>query len=697
MLQLENISKSFNDQKILNNINLNFNKNEKIMIIGPSGSGKTTLLNLIFNLTKPSMGKIKYKNKNITEIDEDLYHQKIGYVLQQFELIDNLSVKDNILLPTMINKKNINFRHVIKELNINDLINKKINELSGGQKQKIAIARAIINNPDIIIADEPTGALDSKSSEEIMNLLMNITKDKLFIMVTHNKNLAYKYGTRIISLKDGLVISDSNKQEINNEEIYTKEKRKRINLINSFKLTINNIKTKKLRFFLTLFGATIGLLSLSLVINLSTSLNKQIDTYKNDSLKTFPIIINNEVVGSSNKYTYPKYNGLKKITINNNEINIEKAKYINDIDKSLLVGISNKYLDNIYLLTDKLYLISQNDILTLPKSINKNDYLLANFDLLDGKLPSNKNEMVIILNGNNETSESLINNLDPNIFNTNIKLLSNEEIFVYENNEFIKNDLNHMYDKSKIKMHVVGIIRGKKDNDTYKEISGLGVSEEIVDDLLMINQNSGIINEQRKSSHDLIDKEIITNLNQTLRKYNYNTNPLEISLFPKDNNAREKIISYLNNYKDKINYIDYASLYLETTKTLINSITVVLGLFSFISLIIVIVLIGILSYIAVLEKTKYIGILRILGINKRDIKRIFNNENLLIAFISIIISFIISNNALNLIYKSLLKSSNQINYSVYFIIYLSCLFIILLSGYIPINKTISKEIVNNVN
>lgn len=697
MLQLENISKSFNDQKILNNINLNFNKNEKIMIIGPSGSGKTTLLNLIFNLTKPSMGIIKYKNKNITEIDEDLYHQKIGYVLQQFELIDNLSVKDNILLPTMINKKNINFSHVIKELNINDLINKKINELSGGQKQKIAIARAIINNPDIIIADEPTGALDSKSSEEIMNLLMNITKDKLFIMVTHNKNLAYKYGTRIISLKDGLVISDSNKQENNNEEIYTKEKRKRINLTNSFKLTINNIKTKKLRFFLTLFGATIGLLSLSLVINLSTSLNKQIDTYKNDSLKTFPIIINNEVVGSSNEYTYPKYNGLKKITINNNEINIEKAKYINDIDKSLLVGISNKYLDNIYLLTDKLYLISQNDILTLPKSINKNDYLLANFDLLDGKLPSNKNEMVIILNGNNETSESLINNLDSNIFNTNIKLLSNEEIFVYENNEFIKNDLNHMYDKSKIKMHVVGIIRGKKDNDTYKEISGLGVSEEIVDDLLMINQNSGIINEQRKSSHDLIDKEIITNLNQTLRKYNYNTNPLEISLFPKDNNAREKIIFYLNNYKDKINYIDYASLYLETTKTLINSITVVLGLFSFISLIIVIVLIGILSYIAVLEKTKYIGILRILGINKRDIKRIFNNENLLIAFISIIISFIISNNALNLIYKSLLKSSNQINYSVYFIIYLSCLYIILLSGYIPINKTISKEIVNNVN
>lgn len=697
MLQLENISKSFNDQKILNNINLNFNKNEKIMIIGPSGSGKTTLLNLIFNLTKPSMGKIKYKNKNITEIDEDLYHQKIGYVLQQFELIDNLSVKDNILLPTMINKKNINFSHVIKELNINDLINKKINELSGGQKQKIAIARAIINNPDIIIADEPTGALDSKSSEEIMNLLMNITKDKLFIMVTHNKNLAYKYGTRIISLKDGLVVSDSNKQENNNEEIYTKEKRKRINLINSFKLTINNIKTKKLRFFLTLFGATIGLLSLSLVINLSTSLNKQIDTYKNDSLKTFPIIINNEVVGSSNEYTYPKYNGLKKITIKNNEINIEKAKYINDIDKSLLVGISNKYLDNIYLLTDKLYLISQNDILTLPKSINKNDYLLANFDLLDGKLPSNKNEMVIILNGNNETSESLINNLDPNIFNTNIKLLSNEEIFVYENNEFIKNDLNHMYDKSKIKMHVVGIIRGKKDNDTYKEISGLGVSEEIVDDLLMINQNSGIINEQRKSSHDLIDKEIITNLNQTLRKYNYNTNPLEISLFPKDNNAREKIISYLNNYKDKINYIDYASLYLETTKTLINSITVILGLFSFISLIIVIVLIGILSYIAVLEKTKYIGILRILGINKRDIKRIFNNENLLIAFISIIISFIISNNVLNLIYKSLLKSSNQINYSVYFIIYLSCIYIILLSGYIPINKTISKEIVNNVN
>lgn len=699
MLKLINLNKKYNEQSILNNINIKFNNQEKVMILGPSGSGKTTLLNMLFKLDKPTSGLILYKNKNIMEINDSEYHRKFGYILQNCELIDKLSVKENILLPSIIsNNKNNNFDYLIKELNIKHLLNKKISTLSGGEKQKVAIARALINDPEIIIADEPTGSLDSNNSKMIMDLIMKLTKDKLLIMVTHNESLAASFSSRIIRLKDGKIINDSNNNYKYINYDYKNIKTKSLNIFKTLQLTLKNIKTKKTRFSLILFSSIIGLTSLSLVINLNSSLNHQIDQYKNNSLKNFPIIINETNEINSSGYSYPNDDIVKPALIENKPMSINQIEYINNIDSSLLLGKSNTYLNNIYLLTKNHKFIPSGNILTLPKDINNyNDYLFESFDLIKGHFPTNKNEIVLIINGNNEISRELLEILDKNIINTELKLLSNNEIYLKnKSNYYINNDLKDMYISSNLNLKITGILRGKVNNQSFESISGLGINEYIIDDLININKNSNIIKSQMNNKNDIITGEIVNNIKDTLLKYNYNDIPLNISLYPINNNARDIIIEYLNNYDEKIIYTDYASTLLDMTNSIISVLTVGIFIFSLISLIIIVVMISILSYISVLENQKYIGILRVLGTKIKDIRKIFNNENLIIGILSSIISYILSNLIIKQIYKYLFEVKYVSNLNNFLILLIVGSSICLIGGFIPINKYLHKNIKNNI-
>ena len=223
MLEIKNITKIYKTgsftQKALNKVNINFRENEFVSILGPSGSGKTTLLNVIGGLDKYDSGDLvinevstkKYKDK-----DWDTYrNHRIGFIFQSYNLIPHQTVLSNVELALTlsgIGKRERRKRAIkaLKEVGLGEHIHKKPNQMSGGQMQRVAIARALINNPDILLADEPTGALDSETSVQIMNLLKKISKDKLVIMVTHNPELANEYSNRIISLKDGEVINDTN-------------------------------------------------------------------------------------------------------------------------------------------------------------------------------------------------------------------------------------------------------------------------------------------------------------------------------------------------------------------------------------------------------------------------------------------------------------------------------------------------------
>ena len=226
MLEIKNITKVYKldnfEQKALDNVSINFRENEFVSILGPSGSGKTTLLNIIGGLDKYTSGDLiinGISTKDYTDYDWDTYrNHKIGFVFQSYNLIPHQSDLSNVELALTLSgvskkERRERAKQALISVGLEDHINKKPNQLSGGQMQRVAIARALVNNPDIVLADEPSGALDTKTSIQIMDLLKDIAKDRLVIMVTHNPELAHKYSTRIIELRDGVIQSERKKEK----------------------------------------------------------------------------------------------------------------------------------------------------------------------------------------------------------------------------------------------------------------------------------------------------------------------------------------------------------------------------------------------------------------------------------------------------------------------------------------------------
>ena len=268
MLQLKNIKKDYEsgDSKVqaLKGISIQFRKSEFVSILGQSGCGKTTLLNIIGGLDRYTSGDLIINGKSTKEFkdrDWDAYRNySIGFVFQSYNLIPHQTILSNVELALTISgvsKKERREKAIkaLESVGLKEQIHKKPNQLSGGQMQRVAIARAIVNNPDIILADEPTGALDTKTSVQIMEILKEISKDKLIIMVTHNPELAEKYSTRVVKILDGVITDDSNPYEGKEEVKENKEKRRTsMKFFTALRLSLNNLMTKKGRTLLTSFA-----------------------------------------------------------------------------------------------------------------------------------------------------------------------------------------------------------------------------------------------------------------------------------------------------------------------------------------------------------------------------------------------------------------------------------------------------------
>ena len=274
MLQLQHIRKIYplksNDVVALKDVTLSFRKKEFVSILGPSGCGKTTMLNLIGGLDRYTSGDLKIdgiSTKDFKDSDWDQYrNHRIGFVFQNYHLIPHLSVIENVALALTLSGENKTSRlerakEALISVGLNDQLVKKPNQLSGGQQQRVAIARALVNDPDIILADEPTGAIDSKTSTMIMDLLKEISKTRLVIMVTHNPDLAKTYSDRIIEFLDGEVISDSNPLELIASETQTYIKKKTaMSYLTALSLSFKNLLTKKIRTVITAFAGSIGII-----------------------------------------------------------------------------------------------------------------------------------------------------------------------------------------------------------------------------------------------------------------------------------------------------------------------------------------------------------------------------------------------------------------------------------------------------
>lgn len=313
MLQLKNIVKTYVTgelkQDALKGVSISFRENEFVSILGQSGSGKTTMLNIIGGLDRYTSGDLiigGVSTEKYRDADWDYYrNNSIGFVFQSYNLIPHQSVLANVemaLTLAGVSKKERRQRAitVLKKVGLGDHIHKKPNQMSGGQMQRVAIARALINNPDILLADEPTGALDSETSVQIMELLKEIAKDKLVIMVTHNPELAEQYSTRIVRLKDGVITDDSNPYEEEEKPAEVSGKKKiSMSFFTALALSFNNLRTKKGRTILTAFAGSIGIIGIALILAVSTGMSDYISNIQKDTMASYPITISSETMDLS--------------------------------------------------------------------------------------------------------------------------------------------------------------------------------------------------------------------------------------------------------------------------------------------------------------------------------------------------------------------------------------------------------------
>ena len=712
MLTLKHLKKIYKTKSLtqvaLNDVNVNFRKNEFVTILGQSGSGKTTLLNVIGGLDNYDYGELIINGKstkNFKDNDWDYYRNScVGFIFQNYNLINHISVYKNVELAlTLSNSKDKRKKvmDALKKVGLEKHVNKKPNELSGGQMQRVAIARALVNDPKIILADEPTGALDSKNSIMIMELIKKVAKDKLVIMVTHNKELAKKYASRIIELKDGVIINDSkpyNENEIKDD--YVKIKKTKMTLKAAVNLSLNNLKTKKGRTFLTSFASSIGLIGIALILSISNGFNKQIKEYEKNTLSSFPITISKLTSTMDKKklednkkaftgnYDYPQknvlypYSGEENNKVHENVITDEYLNYIKNMDSNLLSAISYYTITNFNLMTadnnENFKIIGGGSInfTSLPQDLNGDSYLKDNYDLLSGSYPSSVYDVVLMVDSKNRIDKNLLDALFVDsskkeinfneIVGKELKVISNDNYYskINENVFAKKEPSKEMYDKG-ITLKIVGIVRGKKDNvlasimDVISEsmgssmVSKIGYSNELINIIVNENKESEIVKYQYNSNGVVFmggisfDEAKITK-DEALTILGANDVPASINIYPKDFKSKEQVISYLDGYnKDKedeakILYMDYAKQIGDLSNGILDGITIVLIAFSSISLLVSSIMIGIITYISVLERTKEIGILRSLGARKKDITRVFNAETLIIGLISGVVSIIIT-------------------------------------------------------
>ena len=358
MLELKNITKDYvsgdSTVQALKGISIEFRKSEFVSILGQSGCGKTTLLNIIGGLDRYTSGDLVINGKSTKKFkdkDWDAYRNySVGFVFQNYNLIPHQTILSNVELALTISGVSREERKeraikALEAVGLKEQIHKKPNQLSGGQMQRVAIARALVNNPDIILADEPTGALDTKTSVQIMEILKEISKDKLIVMVTHNPELAEKYSTRIVRILDGVITDDSKpfteEDRKNEKDAKAKDGRTSMKFFTALRLSLNNLMTKKGRTLLTSFAGSIGIIGIALILSISNGVQNYINRVEEDTLSSYPVTIDESTVDISSMME-----GLMGETEENTETHEDGKIYSRDIMNDMISTLSSKVSSN---------------------------------------------------------------------------------------------------------------------------------------------------------------------------------------------------------------------------------------------------------------------------------------------------------------------------------------------------------------
>ena len=580
MLQLQHISKVYHTANqefhALKDISIRFRENEFVSILGQSGSGKTTLLNIIGGLDQYTSGDLLIQGKSTKQFkdrDWDSYrNHTIGFVFQSYNLIGHQTALSNVEIAMTLSgvskaERKKRAIEALERVGLKDHLYKKPSQMSGGQMQRIAIARALVNNPKVVLADEPTGALDSETSVQIMELLKDIAKERLVIMVTHNPELAKTYSTRIVQVLDGNILSDSNPYEPTEEKTqgdiqFAKTK---MSFMTALALSFNNLLTKKGRTFLTAFAGSIGIIGIALILALSNGVSDYVKKVQEDTLVSLPLTISEQnqsnLLATSPDLSDKPYKDNNELGVNTVLTKLLKKQ----IGKNDLASFK-KYLEEnasqVEALTkDVRYqynlqpYIYESDTSNGPKSIlpstladevetsnqtmkgylHNIDYwselssdtnmLESQYDVLEGRLPTDKSEIVLIADENNEISDLLLYSLrikDPSELNDAKKLdelgsqtyqysdfigktfkaVVNTNRFVKENNQWINKIDDKSYMKTQIEngleLKIVGVLRQKEGtrSSVNSPSGGVAYTSALIDYTSEQIQNSDIVKEQ---------------------------------------------------------------------------------------------------------------------------------------------------------------------------------------------------------
>ena len=585
MLQLQHISKVYHTANqefhALKDISIRVRENEFVSILGQSGSGKTTLLNIIGGLDQYTSGDLLIQGKSTKQFkdrDWDSYrNHTIGFIFQSYNLIGHQTALSNVEIAMTLSgvskaERKKRAIEVLERVGLKDHLYKKPSQMSGGQMQRIAIARALVNDPKVVLADEPTGALDSETSVQIMDLLKDIAKERLVIMVTHNPELAQKYSTRIVQVLDGNILSDSNPCEPTEEtkQVDIQFTKTKMSFITALVLSFNNLLTKKGRTLLTAFAGSIGIIGIALILALSNGVSDYVKKVQEDTLVSLPLTISEQnqsnLLATSPDLSEKPYKDNHELGINTVLTNLLK-KQIGKNDLASFKTYLEEHASKVESLTKDIRyrynlqpFIYASDTSNGPKSIlpstladevetanqtmkgylqnlnywselsSDSSMLESKYDVLEGRFPQDKSELVLIVDENNQISDLLLYSLrikDPSELNDTKKLdelssqtyqysdfigktfkaVVNTKRFVKENNLWLNKIDNASYMKTQIEnglqLKIVGVLRQKDGTSSGVNApsGGIAYTSALIDYTSEHIQNSDIVKEQEANQN----------------------------------------------------------------------------------------------------------------------------------------------------------------------------------------------------
>lgn len=690
MIILKNISRKYGEVHALNEVNLTLANTGFVSVLGQSGSGKTTLMNIISGLDSDFTGELTINNRstsNFNSGDWDSYRNNYcGLIFQSYHLIPHITVLKNVAMSMTLSGVSKEERlqkaaQALTDLGLKDHMHKKPSQLSGGQAQRVAIARALVNDPQILLADEPTGALDSESSLVIMDILKEIAKTRLVVMVTHNRELAETYSERIIELKDGKILKDSTPaEELNSEGLTYSVRKTAMSLWTALSLSASNVLTKKGRTLLTSFAASIGIIGISIVLALSNGFQKQIDNFEQQTLGNFPITVNaqamdlagigGEVDGATRENTgiFPFSMDALSITHNNN-ISPDFINFLEDnLDETIISGLGFVRAVNLNLAVgDNPISSNAINLSALPRTTNLEGYMDAHFDLLAGGLPTSQNELLLQLDEFNNISDFILRFLDveltdnvlpyEEVIGRTLTVFGNDVFYAQTDYGFTITDLSQVSSNGDqiLELEIVGVVRpqeasgsnaGMMSGSIMNAVEGMLIRggvlamDELFETALGWNAESAIVGAQFMSETNVFTGEHFNSpidRMMFLASLGADVPPMAVNIFPLNFESKDVVTDVINDWnmqatsvEETIIVTDLAALMISLSGGIMSAITNVLIAFSGVSLIVSGIMVSLVTWVSTLERTKEIGILRALGARRKDVKRIFNAETFII-------------------------------------------------------------------